>query len=272
VITPEIKQIIDLYQKSGIDIQTVTWPFLNSQKAEFQFYYAGQIISINDCFHRARAQAEFAAAVDLDELIYLPNKTLLIDILSKIEINSAGARLTRAHAQFSTYPVYSSDPKLLSFSALSAIEGNPLASAVPKLVVRPEQVRLSHVHWVTEREKGSVNEITVPLADATLLHIRTIPNKVHQKNQSEISIMTEMAQIMAINWNRRFLLSDTASHRLHFSRNFTHLAKIMHDCMLKVEILEAEMCYTNSRCSTVMMNEITDWLYAEGPWMETKPI
>jgi hypothetical protein len=47
----------------------VAWPHLPNTTADQSVYYSGQTISINDCLHKARSQAEFAAAVDLDEMI-----------------------------------------------------------------------------------------------------------------------------------------------------------------------------------------------------------
>uniref|UniRef100_A0A914WBW2 Glycosyltransferase family 92 protein n=1 Tax=Plectus sambesii TaxID=2011161 RepID=A0A914WBW2_9BILA len=110
-ITPAIKK------KGGVDLEMVAFPPLNNRTLDMLMYYTGQLVTINDCLHRARSEAEFATICDLDELM-VTNPKNLSTLLSITKLKSAGWYLARTHAHFEKEPDYSSDAQKLSFAPL----------------------------------------------------------------------------------------------------------------------------------------------------------
>ena len=69
-----MKLVIDIYVKNDVDIELISWPPLSNSEADLLLHFTGQIESANDCLHRARIHAQFAAFVDLDEFIFAKNE------------------------------------------------------------------------------------------------------------------------------------------------------------------------------------------------------
>jgi hypothetical protein len=76
-ISPAVKLVIDIYVNNEVDIELIAWPSLSNNEADLLLHFTGQIESANDCLHRARTHAQFAAFVDLDEFIFAKNEVSL---------------------------------------------------------------------------------------------------------------------------------------------------------------------------------------------------
>jgi hypothetical protein len=66
-ITPEVRAVLDPWVRADrITVQDVR------AEAEFDSYYYGQFLVVNDCLHRYRHAANWTFFFDVDEYLYLP--------------------------------------------------------------------------------------------------------------------------------------------------------------------------------------------------------
>lgn len=106
-ISREVQRIIELYQVDGIDIKMIEWP--STKDADTKLYLSGQIESINDCLLSARTEAEFVAVVDFDELVFMPQQSL-VNYLKRLGINKSGISLMSKELKTKGYILSSGNP------------------------------------------------------------------------------------------------------------------------------------------------------------------
>uniref|UniRef100_A0A914VKC1 Glycosyltransferase family 92 protein n=1 Tax=Plectus sambesii TaxID=2011161 RepID=A0A914VKC1_9BILA len=270
-VTQDVTNIFLYYKENGVDIELVAWPQLNDENADFAMYNSGQVVSINDCLHRARSHAEFAATVDLNELVVLSSSTPLVAILNGTQLNSAGRSITRAHAHFENNYIYASDPMLLSFDWLNETHFANVSSAQPKLILRPENVQRSSVHWINELEPLITTFTGIPHTEATLIHLRSMQEKMDKNIFVTNNILQETAKRMTDSWIRRLHASEKDVQKLRITRGNMEIAQLMEECLLDLKKKVHSMCFTASHCIHELSRNssvLIDWQYPEKRWLE----
>lgn len=106
-ISVRVQRIIELYQSDGIDIEMIEWP--STRDAEAKLFMSGQFESLQDCILRAQSDAQFVGLVDFDELLFIPNQSV-VSVLQRLGVHESGLSFSSQELTTNSYTITQGRP------------------------------------------------------------------------------------------------------------------------------------------------------------------
>uniref|UniRef100_A0A914WDI4 Glycosyltransferase family 92 protein n=1 Tax=Plectus sambesii TaxID=2011161 RepID=A0A914WDI4_9BILA len=277
-IAPEVDRILRIYeQDSRIEIERVDWSFFpggdESASDPNNLVYRTEVVTgINDCLHRARGEAFYVVSADFDEMI-LPfhNRTLLqlLDAYQKkfpklgaFHFRSSNARVRHSYHNLT-------QPELLSFDELGVVQLERKVWEVgsrSKIILRPERVKRSHVHSISEMDGKRFSYTTIPPSDALVYHMRRVKERNPESESVANDALAKYTGPLTVNWRKRFTEHAPPDGLVLPNRGLAIMDQL-ESCLVHYFAQREKLCNSPYRCRhNFTAIQPAEWVTAASSW------